>query len=218
MKRVVTTNLFGPMLESLGWCKIIIEPAQTEQSKQNHKQLHSSQHNTLREKITYVTRAGIDLQEYLTVLQVLLFNRTYFAWNKNQKFTWSTIIANMKSSTLGSPAFRTLMESNCSWLLHVTTATCKGWKWSSMKSKVRKLVLESSSLFILYYSTRLGYSWCSKHSRAKGISSVCVRFCIIIRIIKCLTHQNIFFYTASWGNLLSKYLLIYKWSSNKMVA
>lgn len=61
MKKVVTTSLFGPMLESLQWCKMIIEPAQTEQNKQNHKQLHLNQHkNTLRQKRACVTRAGID--------------------------------------------------------------------------------------------------------------------------------------------------------------
>lgn len=36
MKRVVAASLFGPILESLQWCKMIIGPTQTEQSK-NHK-------------------------------------------------------------------------------------------------------------------------------------------------------------------------------------
>lgn len=61
MKRVVATSLFGPVLESLQWCKMIIEPAQTEQSKQNHKQLHFSQHKSiLTQKRACATRAGID--------------------------------------------------------------------------------------------------------------------------------------------------------------
>lgn len=48
-------------------------------------------------------------QGYLKVLQVLIFNRTYFAWDKGQEFTYSTIITNVKSSVDG--------DSNYSWLL-----------------------------------------------------------------------------------------------------
>lgn len=105
---------------------------------------------------------------YLKVLQVLIFNRTHFVSDKGQEFTYSTIIANVKSSMD--------RDSNCSWLIHVATATCKGWKWGSMKSKVRKQKLEKTSL-ILWFSTRLVYTRYFKHHQMKCIWFVFVWFC-----------------------------------------
>lgn len=86
-------------------------------------------------------------QGYLKVLQVLIFSRTYFTWDKGQEFIYRTFIANMK--------FSMDEKSNFSKPLFVATATSKGWKLGSMKSKVMELKLEVTSLFILCYSTEL---------------------------------------------------------------